>query len=286
VKVAAIIGETDIHHVFDAWKEEIIELSKNSNQEIPAEVFSTSEALMSQIERTREAVSGGAKIVVWNEMSLILKKTQVDKLVPEIQDICRKNQVYILLAFLERQEGGLPKPFNNKSLLIKPDGEIAWEYLKYFLNPMEGLVINQGEGTIPIINTEYGRIANVICADLDLSGYISQAGKESADIVLVPAFDWEGVVQYHANMAAFAAIQYGMAIIRANGKGIVAFYDYLGDRLEEANTFHSDSSIFYAVIPLNSVTTPYTVIGNLFVYVWMVFLIFIAAVRISGRLVI
>ncbi|MCJ7680825.1 MAG: hypothetical protein MUP70_08885 [Candidatus Aminicenantes bacterium] len=281
VKVAAIVGETDIHRVFKEWDDEIIELSKDYNMEIPDIGFSLTSAIESQVEKTKEALSNGARIVVWNEISLILKQSQEDSLLQQIKEQCVRNQAYILIAFLEKNSSPLPKPFNNKSILVTPDGEIAWEYLKSFLHPLEGLVINKGEGPIPFIDSEYGRISNAICADIDFSGYISQIGKKSIDILLVPAFDWEEVTPYHSDMAAFAAIQYGVSIVRSNGKGIVAFYDYLGDALAKTNTLISNSRITYAEIPTKSPKTVYSVIGNLFVYLLILFLIIIVGLRIS-----
>ena len=273
VKVAAIVGETDIHHVFDKWEQEIIGLSKNNDQEIPLDVFSDSQAMESLMERTEEALSNGAEIVVWNEISLLLRPSQTDTIVERIKDLCTKYQAYVLIAVLEKDSGDLPKPFNNKSILVNPDGEISWEYLKHFLNPLERLVINKGSGPIPYIDTEYGRIANVICSDLDLSAYIFQIGKKSVDILLVPAYDWEAVTPYHAHMAAFAAIQYGVDIVRANGKGIVAFYNNRGNVLIQNNTFTSEAKITYADIPQTKATTLYSSIGNLFVHGLIMFLL-------------
>jgi len=283
IKVGAIVGEADIQSVFKEWEDEIIELSKNYDLEIPEDVFSTPSAIESQIEKTKKALYNGAKIVVWNEISLILRQSQVDLLLQQIKKQCVKNQAYVLIAFLEKNTSTLPKPFNNKSILVKPDGEIAWEYMKSFLNPLENLVINKGSGAIPFIDSEYGRISNVICADLDLSGYISQVGKNNVDILMVPAFDWKEVTPYHSHVAAFAAIQYGVSIIRSNGKGIVAFYDYQGNAVAKTNTFISNSEINYAEIPIHSTTTVYSMAGNVFVYIWMLFLVLILGLRISKK---
>ncbi len=195
-----------------------------------------------------------------------------------------KYRAFVLIAVLEKNSGDQPKPFNNKSILVNPGGEISWEYLKHFLNPLEGLVINKGGGPIPYVETEFGRIANAICSDLDLTAYISQIGKESVDILLVPAYDWEAVTPYHAHMAAFAAIQYGVNIVRANGKGITAFYNNRGNLLEQSNTFTSDSKITYAELPLTKATTLYSLIGNLFVYLLMLFLLAIVGLIISRRI--
>ena len=114
-------------------------------------------------------------------------------------------------------------------------------------------------------------------------GIYLKLGIEDIDILLVPSFDWEEVTPYHSNMAAFAAIQYGVSILRANGKGIVAFFNHRGEVLDQNNTFTSDSEIFYSEIPLNSATTVYSVIGNLFVFILMLFLAIIVGIRITKR---
>jgi len=283
VKVAAIVSKTDIHQVFSEWEEEIIELSKDYNQEIPAEIFSDVSAVRSQIKKTQEALANNVKIVVWNEISLILEQSQADSLVQKIKKLCLENQAYVLLAVLEKNSDELPLPFDNISILVTPGGEIAWEYRKHWLQPLERLIINKGEAPIPYIDTEYGRIANAICSDLDFTSYISQIGKEDVDILLVPSFDWEEVTPYHSNMAAFAAIQYGVCIVRANGKGIVSFLNHKGEVFDQHNTFISDSEIFYAEIPMNSATTVYSVLGNLFVFLLMLLLLIIVGIRITKR---
>jgi apolipoprotein N-acyltransferase len=84
-------------------------------------------------------------------------------------------------------------------------------------------------------------------------------------------------------MAAFAAIQYGVSILRANGKGITALIDPNGEVLQQFNTFLSDSDIFYAEVPLNSATTVYSVTGDLFVFILMVILAVVIGIRIIKK---
>jgi apolipoprotein N-acyltransferase len=118
---------------------------------------------------------------------------------------------------------------------------------------------------------------------LDFSAYISQIGKESVDILLVPAYDWEAVTPYHAHMAAFAAIQYGVHMVRANGKGITAFYDTRGNIRTQSNTFTSVAKVTFAEVPLTRVTTVYSVIGDRFVHVLLLFLLILTGLRFLKR---
>ncbi|MCF8381963.1 MAG: hypothetical protein K9H49_20515 [Bacteroidales bacterium] len=199
----------------------------------------------------------------------------------EIKNLCVIHNAYVVIAFLEKNVSSLPKPFNNKSILITPEGEIAWEHIKYFLNPLERLIINSGDATIPFIDTEYGRIGNVLCSDLDVSRHIASAAKNKVDILLVPAYDWKEVTPYHSNMAVFSAIQFGISIVRSNGKGIVAFIDYQGNTIAQMNTFISDRHINYADVPIKSIKTVYSKIGNMIVYLSMLFLLIIIGLRIK-----
>lgn len=283
VKVATIVSDTDIHEVFSEREEEIIELSKNYDLDIPDNVFSSTAAIESQIEKTHEALNNGAKIVVWNEISLILKQSQLDSLLLQIKNLCRNNSAFVLTAFLEQNSSALPKPFNNKSVLLTPNGDLAWVYLKAYPHPLENLIMNKGDASIPFIDTDYGRIGNAICSDLDIPGYMSQIGKNKIDILLVPAFDWVEITPYHSNMAAFTAIQFGVSIIRSNGKGIVAFYDYQGKTLAKMNTFLSNSKIVYAEIPIRSTRTVYSTLGDIIAYMSILFLIFISGLRITRK---
>ena len=280
VNVAAIVGESDAHSLFEEWEQEIRMLSKDYDRNIPADIFSRPAEVSAQIEKTEQALIHGARIVVWNEFSLILNPGQVEILKQQISMLSAEFSAYVLIAFLEENANELPKPFNNTSLLYTPGGEIAWETKKRFLNPLENLIINRGETSIPYMDTEFGRISNVICADLDLTGYISQVGKNRVDILLVPAFDWEEIITYHSHMAAFAAIQYGVSVVRSNGKGIVAFYDCYGNLIFESNTLESPVEVHYAEIPVNSVDTAYSTIGNLLVYLLILFLVVVSLLRI------
>ena len=73
------------------------------------------------------------------------------------------------------------------------------------------------------------------------------------------------------------------SIIRSNGKGIIVFYDYQGNALAKTNTFISNSKINYAEIPIQSTTTVYSMVGNIFVYILILFLLVFLGLRISKK---
>jgi apolipoprotein N-acyltransferase len=167
------------------------------------------------------------------------------------------------------------KPFNNISTLVSPNGELVWEYRKSFLQPtVEAPIINAGNFEMPVTETQYGKIGSVICSDLDMQHYMKQAGEKEVDILLVPAFDWEGITPLHSQMAKVQAIQFGLAIVRANGMGLSAVYDHMGTEITSLNTFNSDENIMLAELPVHSVITIYSKIGDVFIVLCLAFIIF------------
>ena len=284
VKVAAVISETDIHKIVENEKDALEELSKSYNAKIPSRVFSDSHAIETLLMRTCDASKQGAQIIVWNEIALVLNQDQKKDLVTEVKSICLKDNVYVLLAFLEECLELNKKPFNNKSILISPTGEVEWEYMKSFVHPIaEAPLINSGNCEIPVVQTEYGKIGNVICYDLDMNSYLRQAGKQSVDILLVPAFDWEEITPLHSQMACLEAVQYGFSIVRSNGKGLAAIYDYMGNTIASLNTLTSNTKIVYADVPIQSPKTFYSASGDLIFYLAVLFLIFLITKNILKR---
>lgn len=265
VKVATISGTFDLHKLAMNEKNALLQLGENPNMKIPDSFFSNEEDLSVQIENTRKAALAGAKLIVWNEAALFLNQKQLPYLIEEVRNIANTFNAYILLAFFEENNSSETKPINNKSILITNDGSIGWEYKKSRLTPAEIPLVNPGNSIIPTFDSEYGRIANVICYDYDFPGLLKQANKNKVDIMLVPAYDWEGFASLHSKMAQFETLQSGRLLIRSNGNGINIVTNGHGKVISELNTFTSNDRILYADLPINSSKTIYSKTGNLFV---------------------
>lgn len=276
VKVAMVLSEYNIHKTFAAETDAFKELASNKTMEIPVRFFSSPELIEGLVARTNEAVQQGANIVVWNEIALILTQKQKQELVSEVKEICTNNKVYILLSFVEECALKNKKPFNNINILISPSGKTEWEYKKSFLEPnAEATIVNAGDFNLPVLETGYGKIGSVICADLDMQHYLKQAGKKVVDILLVPAFDWAEITPLHSQMASIQAIQFGCNIVRSNGQGLSAVYDFKGKELAALNNLTSEDKTLLAEIPVFSKQTIYSQIGDTFIVLCLLFMIFI-----------
>lgn len=268
VKVATVSGSFDLHQLAKREKDALLQLGKKPNLKIPSSFFSSHKDISIQISNTRKAAESGAKIIIWNEAALFLNQKQLTSVIREVKNLSKAFNTYILIAFFEENGSVEPKPINNKSILISKDGTIGWEYKKANPTPAEIPLVNSGDSIIPIFDTEYGRISNVICYDYDFPSLLKQANENKVDIMLVPAYDWKEFAPLHSNMAQFETLQSGRSLIRSNGNGginIVA--DNTGKVIAELNSFVSKNRILYANLPLNSSPTVYAEIGNVFVIV-------------------
>ena len=139
------------------------------------------------------------------------------------------------------------------------------EYLKS--RPVPGELTVAGDGKVAILDTLYGKIASVICYDMDFPGLVRQAGQAGADLMLVPAKDWKESRLMHWQMAVFRAIENGFSLVRSNGgHGLSAAADYQGRVLATTDQVTTEERLMIADVPTEGVTTIYSRIGDLFAW--------------------
>ena len=94
-----------------------------------------------------------------------------------------------MIVLLPGRDGSDGRAVNeNHAILLDPQGQVVWDYLKSKPTPGDGHV--PGPGLIPTVDTPYGRLATVICQDDFFPALIRQAGRADVDILLVPSSDW------------------------------------------------------------------------------------------------
>lgn len=284
IKVATVSGPFDLHQMAKKEKDALLQLSETPGMKIPSSFFSSEKDIWVQLSNTKKAAELGAKIIVWSEGALFVNQKQLNTIVSEVKSISKKIGVYILIAFFEENNSNAPKPINNKSILIGKDGNIKWNYKKAHPTPAEMPLVNAGDYNIPIVETEYGIIGNVICYDYDFPLFLKQANKRNVDIMLVPAYDWLEFAQLHTQMAQFETLQSGRALIRANGNGLNIITDNRGSIISQLNTFTNNDRILLSDLPLVSLPTVYAKNGNSFILLCIICFVVSIILRIIALL--
>lgn len=208
----------------------------------------------------------GAKIVNWCEYSLLIHKRYEQTLIDHACKVALKEDIYLLLAMgVFREEPG--SRVENKLILVDPSGMVRLQYFKSHPVPREETpFIVQGERKIPILETPFGKIASVICFDLDFPGYMRQAGQGGADLLLGPSRDWQDLLSTHTQMTTFRAIENGCSFVRCTVKGLTIAVDHQGKTLSAVNYFRTGEHVIISDVPMRGVTTIYSKIGDLFAW--------------------
>ncbi len=159
-------------------------------------------------------------------------------------------------------------PFQqDRAILIDPNGNVVWIYDKAHPTPgPEAAFTAPGPGIVPITDTPLGRIASVICFDMDFPWLVRQGGQAHADLLIAPSLDWDTAKRSHAQLASIRAVENGVSLVRPSGDGISQAVDHQGRVLAAADSFATDKAVFLTSVPMHRVATVYAVIGDSFAY--------------------
>jgi apolipoprotein N-acyltransferase len=159
----------------------------------------------------------------------------------------------------------------------------VWEYMTSNLAPgLERRWSIRGDGKLRAGNSAMGTITGAICYDMDFPAHIRQAGSMDADLLLAPANDWSQIQETHWRMARMRAIENGVSILRPSSNGVSTAINPFGRVVSRVNYFESRGGPIAAVLPVVSIGTVYTRIGDSWTWVFIVggaFLIVRSTVR-------
>ncbi|BCW91046.1 Apolipoprotein N-acyltransferase [Alphaproteobacteria bacterium SO-S41] len=216
-------------------------------------------AIAELLASTRRAAQAGAKIVLWSENAATVLAADEPALLAAAAALAKEEQIYLSVA----DKVYLPEaPYGrDETHLIGPDGAVLWTYRK--ARPIPGLeTYIPGGAPATVVDTPYGRLANVICYDADFPA----VARIDADILLVPGGDWPEIGRVHTGMASLRAIENGYALVRQDFIGLSAAFDHQGHVLAAQDTTGPDAYVMLADVPTKGVATLYRTTGDLFAW--------------------
>jgi len=280
VPVAGITLENDFFVRMaesDLYVDEIFDLNPAESSKL---MSSPQSHLDEMSQKTLEAARAGAQIIVWQEEALCLESSAADTYLLEMKKMADEEDVYLLISYerLLNEKEKKDRIMKNVSILFTPNGEIGWEYEKaYPALGYEDLMVETGQRDIPYLDTPYGRIGQVICADMLHPHYIRQAAAKEIDLLLVPSYDTIFYTPLLTFSSAYRAVENGFTMIRITGDGYSAVIDPYYRHWAGQNFFEQGSTNFYANVPVVSKKTFYSSIGFIFPYVIVLLLISLIA---------
>lgn len=226
------------------------------------------------LARSQQEARAGAKIVVWPEASPVsatILQEDEPALLQRAGSLAQQEGIYLDMAmgvFLPDVGKG---PFlKDEAVLLDPTGHVVWTYeIAHLVPGGQGLYV-QGDGKVPLVKSQYGVLAGVICFDLDYPGTIRQAGQAGADLMLGPSDDWQGLDPAHGHDATFRAIENGFSLVREASQGLSIAVDYEGRVLSASDYFTTDNQVMVAYVPMHGVRTIYATIGDLLAWLCII----------------
>ena len=218
------------------------------------------------------ASASGAKIIFGPEIIIHLGYDKENEFIERAKVVAQKNSIYLGLPMVVFPKAYPDVPWMNKIVWISPIGQILFTYHKAKPTPGDG---NYGDGIIKYFDSPYGRIGSAICFDMDFPALISQVNKMNIDIMLVPGLDWEDITPYHTYVASLRAIEYGFNMVRSVTQGFSASFNYKGRVLSSQDFYKTDDVILYSDVPTKGQRTVYSLLGDYFA--WLCILFFIAS---------
>jgi len=234
--------------------------------------------------RSEQQARAGAQVVSWFEDAAIILKEDESAAIERGRDLARREGIYLEMGLLVI----LPSdhyPFQqNRAVLIDPSGQVVWTYDKTYPTPgPESAFTLPGTGIVPITETPFGRIASVICFDMDFPRLVRQAGRAHADLLIAPSLDWPEAKISHAQLATVRAVENGVSLLRPSGDGLSQAIDHQGRVLASVDSFATDKAFFLTSLPARGVATVYAAIGDSFAYLCMLALVALAGMALFKR---
>jgi apolipoprotein N-acyltransferase len=218
------------------------------------------------LEGSRREAAAGARLVAWPEQNLLIFADDESAFLARARKLAATERIYLVMG-LGTVHLGRALPLENKSVVIDPSGRVLASYLKsHAVSGWEASVMQRGDGGLPVVRTEDGRLATAICFDADFPEFMRQAGRGSADLLVVPANDWREIKGLHARMAAFRAIENGVPLLRSAASGLSTAVDPWGRVLAVSDYFSPGDRTMTAQMPVGHVSTLYARTGDLFAW--------------------
>ena len=180
------------------------------------------------IEQTLEAGARGAEFIVWPEASFNWDPQADDRL--NLTGLAHETKAHLAVGYVvpAGEEG-----FYNEATVINPEGQFLGRFGK------DHPVIFGGEtslsrGTYPVYDTPLGKLATIICYDLDYTDTTRKMVARGAQLIGVPSNDWSSIADKHYTHVVFRAIENRAAMVKADGSYNSAIVDPYGRIVELA----------------------------------------------------
>ena len=169
----------------------------------------------------------------------------------------------------------------NSSRFYSPDGKLEANYDKHHLLP--GVEPEKPGDKRVVLDEPSGRWGLQICKDMDFPRLSREYAIEGADLLLVPAWDFNLDRWLHARMAILRAVENGFALARSARNGLLTLSDNRGRIIAEATTVPGRFVSITGKINVAREETLYTRTGDWFAWLCVAMFVILLAFQFLTR---
>jgi apolipoprotein N-acyltransferase len=180
-------------------------------------------------DEVRRATPAGTQIVVLPEKIARVSESALPQVDVFFSSAASATHSAIVLGLVRRTPSGA----FNSSRFYSPDGKLT-NYDKHHLLP--GVEPEKPGDERVILDQPSGRWGLQICKDMDFPKLSREYAAEGANLLLVPAWDFDLDRWLHARMAVLRAVENGFALARSARNGLLTLSNNRGRILVEGAT--------------------------------------------------
>jgi apolipoprotein N-acyltransferase len=188
------------------------------------------ELLHQYAEEVRRATPAGTDVVVLPEKIARVSENNLPGVDALFSSAAAATNAAIVLGLVRREASAA----FNSSRFYSPDGKLEANYDKHHLLP--GVEPEEPGDKRVLLDHPSGRWGLQICKDMDFPKLSREYADEGANLLLVPAWDFNLDRWLHARMAVLRAVENGFALARSARNGLLTLSDNRGRILAETAT--------------------------------------------------
>ena len=251
-------------------------------KDVPMSVYLGSEEqalelLREYADEIRRVTPAGTQAVVLPEKIGRLGESALAEVDTLFSSAANDKHTAIVLGLVRKT----PSAAFNSSRLYSADGKLQANYDKHHLIP--GVEPEKPGDKRAILDEASGRWGLQICKDMDFPKLSREYAAEGANLLLVPAWDFNLDGWLHGRMAVLRAVENGFALARSARNGLLTLSDNRGRILVEAATVPGRFVSITGKVNVSREETFYTRAGDWFAWLCVAVFVTLLAFQFFGR---
>jgi apolipoprotein N-acyltransferase len=251
-------------------------------KDVPMSVYLGSEEqalelLREYADEVRRVTPVGTQVVVLPEKIARVSESALPEVDALFSSAATVTHAAIVLGLVRKTPSGA----FNSSRLYSVDGKLEASYDKHHLIP--GVEPEKPGDQRVILAEPSGRWGLQICKDMDFPKLSREYAADGANLLLVPAWDFNLDRWLHARMAVLRTVENGFALARSGRNGLLTLSDNRGRVLAETATAPGRFVSITGRVSVAGQQTFYTRTGDWFAWLCVAVFVSLLALQFLGR---